>query len=79
VLLQTLDDFLVERGKFANLVLKYLFDLFLPEFPQVVEADERFAVQVGKFLLDEFEKRRANQFRNRSALRRLRFFANLTD
>src|SRR6476660_6877247 len=58
VLFQAFDDLLVEHGKFANLVFQNLFDVILPEFPQVIEADERFAVQVGKFLPDEFEKRR---------------------
>src|SRR5882724_8540820 len=79
VLLQTLDHFLVERGKLANLVFQNLFEVVLAEFPKVNEADERFAVQVWQFLLDELEKRRPNQFRDHSAVRRLRFFANLTD
>src|SRR6266576_414066 len=78
VLFQTLDHFLVERGKFADLVFQNLFDVILAEFPQVIEADEPFAVQVWQFLLDEFEKRRPNQFRDHSAVRRLRFLANLT-
>src|SRR5437879_8287517 len=46
VLLQTLDNFLVKRGKFANLVFQNLFDVILPEFAHVFEADECFAVQV---------------------------------
>jgi hypothetical protein len=79
VLFQAFDDLLVERGKFANLVFQDLFDVILAEFPQVIEADESSAVQVGQFLLDELEKRRPNQFRDHSAVRRLRFFANLTD
>src|SRR5205809_1941527 len=78
VLFQTLDHFLVERGKFADLVFQNLFDVILTEFPQVIEADERFAVQVGQFLLDELEKRRRDQFCDHSAVRRLRFLANLT-
>src|SRR4029077_20253257 len=69
VLLQTLDHFLVERGKFADLVFQNLFDVILAEFPQVSEADEPFAVQVWQFLLDELEKRRPNQFRDHSAVR----------
>src|SRR5213080_3685701 len=40
VLLQALDDFLVERGKFADLVFQNLFDVIRTEFPQVIEADE---------------------------------------
>src|SRR6266487_2126330 len=79
VLLQALDHFLIERGKFANLVFQNLFDVILAKFPQVIEADESFAVQVGQFLFDELEQRRPNQFRDHSAVRRLRFFANLTD
>src|SRR6266436_10363373 len=79
VLFQTLDHFLVERGKFADLVFQNLFDVILAEFPQVIEADEPFAVQVWQFLLDELEKRRPDQFRDHSAVRRLRFLANLTD
>jgi len=78
VLFQTLDHFLVERGKFADLVFQNLFDVILAEFPQVIEANEPFAVQVWQFLLDEFEKRRPDQFRDHSAVRRLRFLANLT-
>src|SRR5207247_11300998 len=79
VLLQTLDHFLVERGKFANLVFQNFFDVILAEFAQVIEADKTFVVQIGQFLFDELEKRRPNQFRNHSALWRLRLFANLTD
>src|SRR5438128_2794701 len=79
VLFQTLDHFLVERGKFADLVFQNLFDVILAELPQVIEADEPFAVQVGQSLLDELEKRRPNQFRDHSAVRRLRFLANLAD
>src|SRR5213596_395663 len=68
VLLQTLDDFLVKRGKFANLVFQNLFDVILPKFAQIFEADECFAVQVGQFFFDEVEKRRPNQFRDHSAV-----------
>src|SRR6476660_207410 len=53
VLLQTLDNFLVERGKFANLIFQNLFDVILPKFAQIFEADECFAVQVGQFSFDE--------------------------
>src|SRR6266536_2294875 len=52
VLLQTLDYFLVERGKFADLVFQNLFDVILAKFPQVSEADEPFGVQVWQFHLD---------------------------
>src|SRR5436309_3255695 len=79
VLLQTLAYFMVERRKLANLILQNFFDVILSKVPQIIEADEPFGVQVGQFLLNEFEKRRSNQFRNHSAVRRLRFFANLTD
>src|SRR5207249_7697686 len=79
VLLQTLDHFLVERGKLAILILQNFFDVVLAEFAQVIEADEPFGVQVGQFLLNEFEKGRSDKFRNHSAVRRLRFFENLTD
>src|SRR5205807_3832772 len=79
VLLQTFDHFIVERGKLANLVFQNFFDVILAEFPQVIEANETFLVQVGHFLFDELEKRRPNQFRDHSAVGRLRFFANLAD
>src|SRR5206468_12365207 len=54
VLVKAFDDFLVERGKFANLLLQNFFYIILPEIAQIVEADEPFAVQVGFFLLGEF-------------------------
>src|SRR6201987_5012735 len=79
VLLQTLDHLLVERREFANLVLQNPFDIFFAEFAKVVQADEPFAVQVGQFLLDKLEERRPNQFGDHSVVRRVRFFANLTD
>src|SRR5215831_4869528 len=79
VLLQTLDHFVVERRKFANLIFQNLFDVILAKFAQIIEANERFAVQVGEFLLYEFQKRRPNQFRDHPAVRRLWFFANLAD
>src|SRR5204863_8952820 len=69
---------LVERGKFADLVFHNLCYVILAEFAQVIEADQLFAVQVGQFLLDALEKRRPDQFRDHSAVRRLRFLANLT-
>ena len=77
VLLQTLDHFVVERGKLANLVLQNLFDIIRAEFAQVIEANEPFAVQVWQLLVDELEKRWPDQFRDHSAVRRLRFLANL--
>ncbi len=58
MLFQALDDFLVERGKFANFFLQNFFYVILPEISQIIEADELFAVQAGCFLLDELEKRR---------------------
>jgi len=69
VLFQAFDDFLVERGKFANFVLQDFFYVILSEFAQVVETDEPFAVQVGFFLADELEKVRPNQVRHHSAVR----------
>src|SRR5439155_17810032 len=69
VLFQAFDDFLVERRKFADLVLQDFFYIILPEIAQIVEADEPFAVQVGFFLLDELEKRWPNQLRDHSAVR----------
>src|SRR5947199_259178 len=69
VLFQAFDDFLVERRKFADLVLQNFFYIILSEFTEVVEANEPFAVQVGFFLFDEFEKRRSNQLRHHSAVR----------
>src|SRR5437762_5206272 len=77
VLLQTLDDFLVKRGKFANLVFQNLFDVILPKFAQIFEADECFAVQVGQSFFDEVEQRLPNQFREHSAVRARRLCAAL--
>jgi hypothetical protein len=58
VLFQAFDDFLVERGKFADLVLQDFFYVILPEIAQIFETDEPFAIQAGPFLLGELEKRR---------------------
>jgi hypothetical protein len=58
VLFQAFDDFLVERGKFADLVLQDFFYVILPEIAQIVETDESFAIQAGPFFLRELEKRR---------------------
>ena len=54
VLLQALDDFLVERGKFADLVLQDFFYVILAEFAQIVEADERLCCpsRVLRFLMN---------------------------
>jgi hypothetical protein len=46
VLLQTLDDFLVQRGKLADLVFQNFLDVLLPKFAQIFEANESFAVEV---------------------------------
>jgi len=40
VLLQTFDDFVIERGKFADLVLEHVFDIFLSELAEIVQADK---------------------------------------
>src|SRR5437762_1578106 len=77
VLLQALDHFLIERGKFADLVFQNLFDVILPKFAQIFEADECFAVQVGQSFFDEVEQRLPNQFREHSAVRARRLCAAL--
>src|SRR6267378_566756 len=79
VLFQAFDDFLVERGKFADLVLQDFFYVILPEIAKIVETDEPFVVQAGRCLLDELEKRRPNQLRHHSTVRRFCFLADLTD
>ena len=58
MLFQAFDDFLVERGKFADLVLQDFFYVILSEFAQIVETDESFAILAGPLFLDELEKRR---------------------
>jgi hypothetical protein len=79
MLLQAFDHFVVERGKFADLVLQDFFYVILSEFAQVIETDETLAVQGGRLFLDELEKRWSNQFRHHSAVGRFRPFADLTD
>src|SRR5215469_2451729 len=79
VLFQAFDDFLVERGKLADLVFQDFLDVILPELAKIFEADERFGIEAGYFLFDELQQRRPNQFGNHSAVRRLRLFTNLAD
>jgi hypothetical protein len=79
VLLQAFDDFLVERREFADLLLQNFLHVIFAEFAQVIEADKTFVVPAGLTFFDELKKRRPNQFRNHSAVRRFRFFANLAD
>jgi hypothetical protein len=66
VLLQTVDHFLIERGQFSDLVLQNLFNVFVPEFTEVVEADETFRIQTRDLLSDEIEERRAKQITRRA-------------
>jgi hypothetical protein len=68
VLLQALDDFLIKRGKFANLFLQDLFYVIFAEFAQVIQTDKAFAIQARDAFLDEFEQRWPDQFRYHSAL-----------
>ena len=63
-LYQALDDFLIERGKLADLILQNFSDVIFPEFAEVIETDKTFIVPLGSALLDEFEKRRPNQPRH---------------
>src|SRR5215469_2248204 len=76
---QAFDDFLVERGKLADLVFQDFLDVILPKLAKIFEADERFGIEAGYFLFDELQQRRPNQFGNHSAVRRLRLFTNLAD
>src|SRR4029077_5133469 len=39
---QAFDDFLVEHGKFPDLVFQDFLDVILPKLAQIFEADERF-------------------------------------
>ena len=55
MLLQTFDDFIVERGKFSDLILENFFDILLSELAEIVQANEAFPVPAGHALLDELE------------------------
>src|SRR5215216_7888155 len=79
MLVQTLDDFLIERRKFAEFVLEHVFDIFLSELAEIIQTDKTFSVPIGHALLDEIEKRWPDQFCDHSAVWRLRFSADLTD
>ena len=79
MLLQTFDDFLIQRRKFAEFVLEHVFDIFLPEPAEIIQTDKTFSVPIGQALRDEFEERRSDQFSDHSVERRLRFLANLAN
>jgi len=68
VLLQALDDFLIKRGKLADLFLQHFFYVIFAESAQVIQTNEAFAIQAGDAFLDEFEQRWPDQFRYHSAL-----------
>ena len=77
VLLQAVDDFLVERGQFPDLVLQNLFDVIAPERAEIVEADETVRIEGGHFFLDEIEQRRPDQIAEGSRAGRERFMTDL--
>ena len=59
--MQAVDDFLVERGQFADLVLQNFFEVIAPERAEIVKADETVRIEGGHFFLDEIEQRRPDQ------------------
>ena len=79
MLVQAFDNFVVERRKFADLLLQNFLHVIFPEFAQIVHANETFVVALGHAFLDEFEKRRPDQFRDHAVMRRPWFFADLAD
>ena len=79
MLVQTFDDFLIQRRKFAEFVLKHVFDIFLPELAEILQANETFVVPLGHAFLDELSERWPDQFRDHAVMRRLRFLADLAD
>ena len=68
VLLQALDDFLIKRGKLADLFLQDFFYVIFAESAQVIQTNEAFAIQAGDAFLDEFEQRWPDEVRYHSAL-----------
>src|SRR4051812_9308576 len=60
VLVQALDDFLIERGKFADFVFQNLLHVILAEIAEVRMANESFGVQARGSFLDEVKKRGPN-------------------
>ena len=79
VLVQAFDNFVVERGQFADLLLQNFLHVIFPEFAQIVQANETLIVPLGHAFLDELSERRPDQFRNHAVMRRLWFFADLAD
>ena len=79
MLLQAFDDFVIERRKFADLILQNFLHVIFSEFTEIVQANETFAVQLGHAFPDELEERRPDQFCDLSLVRRSRFFADLAD
>ena len=79
VLLQAFDDFIIERGKFADFLLQHFLHVIFPEVAQITQTDKTVSVPARQALLDEFEERRSNQFGRHSVVRRLRFLADLAD
>jgi hypothetical protein len=53
VLLQAVDDFVVERGKFSDLILQNVLHILFAEGAEIVQADEAKGIEVGHFLLDK--------------------------
>src|SRR6266480_7111927 len=62
MLVQTFDDFLIQRRKFAEFVLEHVFDIFLPELAEIIQTDKTASVPARHALLDELEQRRSDQF-----------------
>ena len=69
MLLQAFDDFLVECGKFADLVLQHFLHVIFAEFAQIIQTDKTFIVPLGHAFLDELNQRRPDQFGDRALMR----------
>ena len=78
VLLQALDDFVVQRGEFADFVLQDFLHVIAAEFSQVVQTDEPFAVPLRRFPADELGEGRPHHFPDRAIAERLGLPANHT-
>ncbi|MFL6596136.1 MAG: hypothetical protein ACJ8HQ_11900 [Chthoniobacterales bacterium] len=79
MLLQALNDFLIERGQLADLLLQGSLDVFLPENPEIVEADEPLRIPLRPLRFDELGQRRPHVLSNRAVNGRFCFAANLTN
>ena len=77
MLLQTFDDFLVERGELPDFILQHLLHVIFPEFAEIIQTDKAFIVPLGHAFLDELDERWPNQLRHHPVVQRLLFLTNL--